>query len=805
MADPKTPEQQNPPVTSPDPKAPEAENPARRSRRKRILEVDKAKVAGDVVHHLESDETERQPMINRRKARYAKLRGWLTGRDWPWMDSADFWVPVMLSACMRLQATLENAVKSTRPLVEAKSTQKRNQPKEERINKLLDYQVFIENRGEKKIGDDYIANLVQDEAAYLFPHWVREDKTIREIRVLDAIPPQTDPTTYFLLAIANKLFTPDVTAEMLDNDGWEWKVSGIEDEDIKASVAKVEFYEREDGKIEAVIIAIARTFDGPSFDVLDFEDVVFPPRSGSLQPPGPANPHGAPYVSLLCRASLDSIVRRVKNGTYDQVDDEDLQAIINGKSQAGSGNVSEEPKEQKDRYEGVGPNFANADYSDRTIIMCFKGMDTDGDGLEEEVVLYVERSTGKLLMARYLSELWPGIPQIRPIINESLFPVTNRVIGQGLPEIMESVQDAMQETIDQHFNWGEITNAPFGFYRAASGLKPEKMGYEPGELIPLDDPRNDVYFPTWPSRDGTYTINTMSLLQQFAERLSMQSDVSFGRVPTGKSSALRTVGTTMSLLGQTDVRSEQILRRLFSAVSQLYMLMHRMNQRFLPDKKEFRVMGYPETGQDAYETVTPEDITAAVDFEFKATLFNTNKQMISGALSEIMAMVVSPLAVQLGIVSPAEIYTLFRDKVKSLDLDPDKYLARPPEAVMGPKLLFEEVVSMIVANQTPQGTTLEAPAEHLQKIQAFMADELKFGILNATQAVLLQQWAMQVQARMLREQMMMQAVAQFNQGQNGGGGGPGGAPTTMDPNATTDNPPVQSGEKIDESIGMMPQ
>ena len=73
----------------------------------------------------------------------------------------------------------------------------------------------------------------------------------------------------------------------------------------------------------------------------------------------------------------------------------------------------------------------------------------------------------------------------------------------------------------------------------------------------------NINIPLWPTKDSTFSINLITLLQQFVEMVEMQSQASYGRVPTGKASAFRTTGTTTALLGQSDSRAEQVLRRAF--------------------------------------------------------------------------------------------------------------------------------------------------------------------------------------------------------------------------------------------------
>lgn len=753
-------------------------------RRKPSLRLDPAAVVRFVTQRLTRDLADRNEWNIQRIERYAKLRGWLPEKTYPiGALSSNMWVPIMLIASMRLKASLENAVKSTRPLMNAKATQRRNTTREENISNLIDFQVFEEANGEN-LFDDFISNLVDDGTAVAFVRWVREDQILRDVKILPGLPrdiPADVPprllTGQALLVLFDKILeaAPKVDGEYPD---YEFDVI-YEDHYGQAHHAVVSFYDTDDAKLEAHITQRVTSFDGPSFEVLDLEDVIVPARTGNLQPPTAHNPHGAPYVNRLCKTTLDNIQRLKNDGTYDLLDDAGLARIKMTLTSPNSWWEDEAAKLQKDRREGMETQFAQTDLGIRFIIEHYGRWDVDGDGLEEDVIFWIERDSQVLLRARLLSEIYPGVPVRRPFGVAKLFPIPNRFYAQSMSELLEPLQDAMKFLMDSNFDWGTITNIPFGFYRPASGLKREDMTLTPGTLYPVDRPTEDVHFPTW-NRDMSWVVNTFTMLRQLDERLSMQSDMQFGKVPTGQASALRTLGTTAALLQQGDARSEQILRRLFHGVAEIYGLIHRLNRRYLPKDKQIRVIGMAERGEDPYVDLTPDRIDADVDFSFRATMLNTNKQVVAGALQELSALLISPIALQMGMATPDGIYKLMRDLAKAKDLDPDRYLKRPPEGVFsGPKLSAEEVVSTILDGELPDGQPLEASAEeHIQKLIAFTQSN-QFGLFDQMRVKMLAAWIKKVQQSNMtlqQQQAVQMAAAQMQRSRQGGGGG---VPTTL--------------------------
>ncbi len=798
---------ETPPIATETPAPTPTPQPStKRNRRKKSFKLtddQKADIVGMVLDNFHKDIDDRGERIRRRMTRYAKLMGWLEEKDWPWSNCSNMWLPVMLTASLRMKATLENAIKSTRPVMMAKERQRRNYGKAEKIDKIIDYQVFSEQDGEKKV-DAFVCNFVDDEAAFAFVHWCKEQQTINETKVLPAPSEDAPYITQALLVIKDR-FGDTAMAQMKDDEGYSWEVEY--EEEGEPSKARVEFYDRDDGRIELCITRRATTFNGPSFEVLDFEDVVFPVRSANLQPPGPSNPLGAPYVNRICKASLDSIKRNQRSGVYDLCTDGDLEKIEQAKSATGSGKDEETSKEQKDALEGVQVSRAG-EYADRQVIEHYGRYDIDGDGLDEDVIFTVVPDAGVLCRARLLTEVYPGLPIRRPFAHESFIPIPNRVLGMSLCDLLEPIQDAMKTSMDQHFDWGTITNIPFFFYRAASGFRPEILRLQPGEGVPVDDPSRDISYPQWPTKDSGFSLNTMAVLQQFGERLSMIPDTAYGRVPTGKASALRTVGTTMALMQQTDVRSEQVLRRLFHAIAGVYQLIHSLNRRYLPEKKEIRVAGFSGKGQDAYDEIQADDLDADVDFEFKASLLNTNRQVLQQELQQLSAVLLSPLAIQLGIVTPEEVYNLMADYTASFELDKERYTKRPLGVSDGQKIMAEEAISMILQNQVPIGVPLEPGVEHLRKLMEFTQSP-QFGFLDMHQVGILKAYMQQVQQfvmiQMQQQQAMAAAAGSNPDGAPGqeGGDGPGGVPTTMKAPGMQDNAPVGANETIDESTNIM--
>jgi hypothetical protein len=786
---------------------------------KRSFKFDEEAMVGYLDTGLTQDEDARDERMGRRAERRLKLMGWLPYKDFPWPNASNFWVGLMLISGLKMRGVMENSLKALRPMLNAKARQQRNTDKEKKIDNVLDYQFFIENKGETII-DTGCANFWEDEAVYAEVQYVKETQTFHDTRIFPPLKLDASVEEQ-LLTILIEIFGQEQTQRATDNDFYEWEVSYL-NEQKEPVTATCCFYEMDDSKIQACIVKPVTTFDGPLIRILNFEDVVFPARSANLQPPSGTNPDGATYVNVLFNFNADTARRRMLDGTYGLMTEDKIDLIANSKSDVASGSKSDEPKEQKDQQEGVETTGTNG-REDRQGVRSYCRWDINGDGLDEDIIVWWARKSKVVMDVKILTEVYPITPITRPLVHDSYIPIQDRVVGMSGAESLESLQDCMQIMLDQHVDYGTLTNTPFFFYRAASGMKGEPISIEPGMGFPLDNPTNDVMFPTWPTKDSGFALNTMAVLSQMAEDMRGFSAMAVsGRVPTGKASALRTMGTTNALLQQSDERSEQVLRRLFHFLANIFQLMHGLNRRYLPDNKEIRAVGMAEAGGDAYITVdSNRELDADVDFDFKATIFNSNKQMMAQAIKEVMALTISPLAMMLGIVTPKGVYELFKREYEAYELDPDDFLQRPVDPMPGPKRSAEDIISILIANEPLIGAPLEPPQEHLMKLQTWMntgqmtlfgvpiPDAPQLGVLTSAQSALLGQWMAKVAMLIQQQQMMMQAAGDF-QKQAGGGGGeekPGGVQSQGQAPGIGDNAMVGKNEMVDESMapGGLPQ
>ncbi len=769
---------------------------SRRRRRKSVRIDSAAQIANRVVGFFDKDCEDADGDIGDRLQRYAKLRMWRDGpKDWPWPDASDAAVPDMAEQSYRTQDTLHNAVMSQRPVVQAVAVTDKDDKRGEKVDTLLDFQLFNEQAGETIIGD-LIQDFVNDGVCTAFVPWVRETRDVQEIKIFEPIPVNVNPIEYFE-SILRLEFPESFPTPM--KGGWDFKTFDADDNEIDAH-----FYTMADDRIELAFDKTVVIYDGPKIIAKAYQDVITPARVANLLTPGPSNPGGAPHVILRDYPTIDEIKRQVEDGFYDlpgggNLSKKDFFDQLDTMSTTDK--TDDDVEEQKDAFGGreeSAPIREAQNQGTLTRLTCFDLFDVNKKGRDEDVIWWVLLETKTLLRARRLTEMYPALPPRRPFAEANYLPIAGRRAGLGLLELVEGLHDLKKQIFDQSIDGGTIANVPFGFYRPQGAMKPEILRMIPGEMYPLGDPQKDQSFPNIGNPNQAFGLNLMTLLNQFEERLTMQGDIQFGRVPPGRSSALRTVGGISLLSGQGEARPERVMRRLFIGLTQMFEMMHRLNTVFLPPEKQVRLLGPLRSGKSPFITIgSREEITGNMRFKFDANILNTSKQAQQGSLQEFGAAAFTELGFQTGIATPSGFFAWLLDYGDTLGLDAEKYIEPTNPDDRRRKILAEEAIHDIVSGMPPDGVPLEPAIEHMQKLIEF-ANSDNLGFLDGEHVELFQVYLQTIRERI--DQEAQQASLQSSAPPFGAGGqDAGGRPPENAPD-TGGNPQVQGGELLDETL-----
>lgn len=716
------------------------------------------------------------------------------GGNLPYEGASDVQLPDIMAACLRTEDTLCNAAMSTRPMVNTKATSELDKERERKNDLLLDYQWYTEQPGEETVECGAV-NFVRDGQMTGIVRWIKEHRKDMYVRDWNAIPAGMEPRQHFK-SIVEKVFSPGSWVELEDSDGWDWLVTQGKQEFL------VRFYTKDDGDVEMQVEAEVETYCGPRVVLYDYEDVLAPYWSLNLQPPGPSNPHGAPHVVFVDYPTKDEILRLVESGFYDLVTAKDLRGIEDVGDWTDSDREIARVRGSIRGNDITDPREAPEDHKQLRRLICYDVW----EGLD---VVWTVLCSDKphLLRARPLGEVSPGIPPMRNIFHTVMIPVQGTWVGMGLPELMESMHDFQVENFNLMVDASNYEIYPIISYDPSSNLKPEEMrqSLSPNACIPIRNPGQNLVFNRLAPQSGAVCANMIAMGQNYNESLTSIGDLQMGKIPTGKSSALRTAGGVQQVLAQGEARPERILRRFFKGITQAHALMHRLNAHFLPDEKKFRVIDVTQPDEDPFVSVQRQEDLKDFRFSFHASVLNSSKVMQQQALESAMGVLIGPLDLQFGTTTPDTVYRLKSDWLKAQGLRPEHYINKPSPMASEPPIFAVDALNAIMHGEIPKGTPAEGDFDtHLQAFQAAlgMVDEAGVPLLRTLSDQEKQKVAIYVQQvkqqKLIAEQQAraMAAAQQFQQqqGQQPGGGGANAG------GANTEQPMVNKNEQLNESL-----
>lgn len=771
--------------------------------RRRSFSFDKDEVVSKLLKWYNQDILDRLDWSDRRLQRYAKYRGWLEQKDFPWPDASNVFIPLMMTDSQQMQDTLSNGVLSQRPVMAPQAVNPADREKCDTIAQLLDYQIMVEQMGEKKLAN-LIESFVNDGTMYSLQTWITDEQDTEQVEYFPPLEPGT-PADFQLKIRIEGIFKDYPSASIEPTDAanpWTWDVKWY-DENHQDHTARVEFYTNDDNRLLCIVKRKLAIFDGPCIIPKSEEDIVFPSRAENLQPPSPSNPAGAHHVFIVDYPSKDELKRLIKSKYYDLATEEDIEVLEEQKihQSYGSGSADDPAQHKIQRDALAGQTFGNAETASEiyTRMMCFARWDVDGDGLDENVVFWILKEHRLVLRARLLSEFTPLEGNKRPLMSEQFIEVPGQIRGIGLLELLEHIQDAMKILVDQTIDKNTLVNTPWFAFRASSGVRPEVIRMAPGEGYPMANPQQDIAFPQIPNPDQTLSLNMLAVFNQWAERQAVIGELQFGRVPQGKASALRNTTSMQSVLQQGAARPERLIRRFFLGLAEIYSQCHELNGVYLKPNKQYRILGMSTPGADPYKNVDdPSKVRGKMHFEFRANSLNTNKAFRSQVLRELGGMTFNPMTMQMGLATPENFYNWLQDMWKDSGQDPNRYLNPPsPQSAM-PKISAEQAIGLLYQGIIPEQLPSEGPQMHLTRLQQLVQQLQKEGTLDAAFMSLFQVYMQKVQTQVQQAQQMAAQAAQFASMMNGGGspggpqGGGGQAPQGMQPQP--------QGQLMDESL-----
>jgi len=335
--------------------------------------------------------------------------------------------------------------------------------------------------------------------------------------------------------------------------------------------------------------------------------------------------------------------------------------------------------------------------------------DIDDDGIDEELVAWVEDSTKRILRLTYLERVGPGGK--RPFVLKKFIPQAGPY-GKGLGEVLYGLNNELDYIHNQRLDYGTLQNLPYFFYRASSGLNPVEIRLGPGMGIPVDDPQGDVSFPR--VNGGTsYGFQEEAQVTRYAENASGITQFTLGNI--SQQGATRTATGTAALVNELNANIDIHIKRYQQGYKKNLYILDLQLQDLLPLGTIIRVVGMD--GQDIYKRFeNREAIRWQADFELTANSINSNKAIERETSQMLLQQLANPIALQTGIATQTNLYAAYKNMLQKFEIkDIDAYITKPADAPDSPYTGKDEI-NMIIAGVQPP---LVVKDKHQEKVAFF--------------------------------------------------------------------------------------
>jgi len=381
-------------------------------------------------------------------------------------------------------------------------------------------------------------------------------------------------------------------------------------------------------------------------DLLEFEDIIVPYRTASLQ--------DVERVTQQYWLTLPELRERMRDDGWDITESEfaDLRAGVEGKVTQEELLENEELRTQKDQVTGElsqnpdGPDRQPMEedspkaYLKNKLLMfeVYARDDLDGNGRYEEVVYQIPYGLRKIVDARYLDDIYPH--GRRPFVDLHYVRISDRFYSIGVAEQLAAINMEVDAIVNDVHESQELINHPFGFYEpAASTADPKLLEDIPkGKLIPTANARG-IVFPQFPQQPLA-NLSAVDSILLFADRLT-QNPQAMGSSQVRN--APRTARGTLALLSESAVKTDMFItaaqkgpwRELIHQIHELYV-------SYGPKEKFFQVVGHPYT-----EKITPEELRGRYVYGFTGNTVNTNRE-VKRTLEQVLynTLMQNPLVLQ---------------------------------------------------------------------------------------------------------------------------------------------------------------
>jgi hypothetical protein len=655
---------------------------------------------------------ERENMLTRREDYTADWRDLnKQSSTGPWDDSSSFSHPITLTTGKAIHARLWQLFADMNSMFGVKALKPTFEKQEEPVRRFMNWVISSyanSKHGVRDTFDEWLWQLVFDGSDYLKLGWLIEDH-----EYLDVVPVvnQTETTTF---DPRNQVGRTDVESTM------------AEEEQVVTERIETPFIMR--AAVEDILLPIGQR-DPQTADWVQHRVFLTPDQLKEKA-----------EIGKFDRDAVDFALKHfhiTRDGTEDEI--KTLRNELDGYEDP-DGHTSDGKHAVVEQY---GKFYVERKHDDRA--------DEKIEKREQEIVVWVHQATRMLLGWTYLYRVSPS--GIRPIFAGDFIRFPDRSHGVGVAEAMAQIKQALDAVYNLRQDVGILSSTLTGAYRPSTGLKPDKLKVNPGQLIPVDNPQTDVQIFSFPF-NGNYGYQEEDRLNVYGEKMMNVSDITFGRAPS-KVGVFRTASGAEDFQSSTGIQVEIHFDRIARTLSRLFQALFRLVRQRMPETLYFRVTG--ENGEPIFGKVNRDDLKGEFDFEINVDSLSQSRVEGQQRASLMMSTLINPAFMETGIVTPDNLYHitqnfLRQNRVKRID----NFISKPQQ-YQGEVVTPNERIHMIAAGNfmdPPVEETVRLNEDHakaLQIYEGFKASD-NFGLLTTNEQLQALERVIQ------RHQQMQQAV-----------------------------------------------
>lgn len=462
------------------------------------------------------------------------------------------------------------------------------------------------------------------------------------------------------------------------------------------------------GKIVTEIKEIEKetiVYDGPMMQSIPLEDV-------SIIGSNCDDIDNADLVVHRQYMTKSDIIKLSHQGFFDE---EAVQKVIDHAPANPGKDASDQEaflKLQKDELSGVQRVRYTEGRAYYAIYETYLSYDIDNDGVDEELVCWMEPESRKILRITYLDRVSPNGK--RPFVLKKLIHREGKPYGIGFAEMLWGLQNTTDYIVNQRLDSGLFKIFPWFVFRAGSNLQVGPQTIGPGKGIPVDDV-NDISFPNV-NGDPSYGFNEEASVMQHAERITGINDLAMGQ--SNSQGVGRTATGAAALVNELNANIDIYIKHFQWGFSRNLKFMDKQVQELLPLGLEYRVVGMD--GRSLYKRFSDRDtFNFDCDFEITGNTVNSNKAIERDTAQMLLQLLQNPIALQAGLVKPQNLYNAYKNLLRKFEVrDFDSYLTSPEAVESSPFSALDEI-NMILAGVLPPSFMNDKHDEKLRVFEAF--------------------------------------------------------------------------------------